>query len=161
MLVESADLAAAVGHAAASLRAEAAAYPAGVRLWMGFMAALFATGVIFAWWRIEARLVLVTMLATAALLVVARLLWPDMPRALAGAIIHILLWPPLLGHLAVRRRGIAASMGPGRVFGTAFGLWAGLAASVLVISLVLDLRAAAALVWRLTLAMAAVGEVLA
>lgn len=144
MLVEPADLAAAVGHAVASLRAEAATYPAGVRLWMGFMAALFATGVIFARWRIEARLVLVTMLATAALLVVARLLWPDAARALAGSIIHLLLWPPLLGHLAAKRRGIVAGMGPGRVFGTTFGLWAGLVASVLALSLVLDLRAAAA-----------------
>lgn len=134
-----ADFLGTVAGAVAALRLEASAYSPAVRLWMGFMATTFIAGVLFAPRKVEARIVLVTMLTTACLLIGTKIAWPGAARAFSGASIHLLLWSPLLAFLAIWRGWkIIGGMRAGRFFDKAFGVWVGLVASVLAVSLAFD-----------------------
>jgi hypothetical protein len=135
-------IAGALADAAASLRAEAALYPPGVRIWMAVMAATFFAGIVFTpWWR-EARLVVLVMLATAVALIVTKALLPKLGRATAGAVIHIVLWLPLLAVLLRSPSSIRqhfASRQPVRI---AFGTWLVLTLVLLTASLLMDIAIA-------------------
>jgi hypothetical protein len=124
-----------------ALRAEAALYPSGIRIWMAVMAATFFAGIAFTPWRREARLVVLVMLTTAAALIVTKAFLPDLGRATAGAVIHAVLWLPLLAYLL---RSSSRSIGghitsrqPTRI---AFGAWLMLTIVLLTASLLMDIR---------------------
>ena len=60
-----------------ALQAEAAGYPAGVRVWMKLMAISFFSGLLFAPWRREALWVVLMAIATMVLLVVGKVIDPS------------------------------------------------------------------------------------
>lgn len=127
-------------QAVLALRGEAALYSEGVRLWMRVMALSFFAGIAFCpWWR-EARWIVLTMVATAALLVIAKSVAPALSRSLLGSGIHVFLWPIALWASwapAARRRRAAVEGGTWtRVF-RAWLLWVSI---LMLVSLALDLR---------------------
>lgn len=124
-----------------ALQAEAQAYPTGVRIWMGVMATLFFGGIVFTPWRVQARYVVGVMIATFVALVVGKAVWPEIARATIGAIVHLVLWSPLLFVLVWDRvREFRRSVGGSRMFDTIYGVWLYAVIAVLTISLVLDGR---------------------
>ena len=130
-----------LAQALAAVRAEATTYPLGVRIWMAIMASVFFSSIAFVRWKIEARVVLASTLSTIAFLVAAKMLWPAVGRAQAGAMIHLALWSPLLVYLVrTRWRSTANAAAPSGTFERAFGVWALLVIAVLGISLSLDGR---------------------
>jgi hypothetical protein len=123
-----------------TLQSEAQAYPAGVRIWMAVMASVFFGGVVFTpWWR-QARFVVLAMVATFLALVLGKALWPELPRATIGAIVHLGLWSPLLAFLVWDRLQARASDGGTSLFGGVYAAWLYTVIGLLTISLVFDGR---------------------
>lgn len=85
-----------VTDAITALQTEAAAYPATVRTWMQVMAISFFAGIVFVPWRRGALWIVAAAAATWVALVFAKMLWPDLARADAGTVVHLVLWPVAL-----------------------------------------------------------------
>ncbi len=124
-----------------ALQAEAAGYPAGVRVWMKLMAISFFSGLLFAPWRREALWVVLMAIATMVLLVVGKVIDPSISRSLLGSVIHLLTWPLVLWLLwssgARDRRGAVAAANSWRRIYTTWLIWV---SSLIVISLALDAK---------------------
>ncbi len=119
-----------IQEAIASLRLEAAAYPMAVQVWMKIMAVSFLSGLIIAWWDRRALWIAAMAAATAALLLLAKIAYPDVSRSTAGAIIHLGLWP--VCALIIWRPVASGQM--------AFQFWRYWVSALITLSLVLDLR---------------------
>ena len=116
-------------EALTSLNAEAATYPQAVRIWMGVMAVSFFSGLLVA--LLDRRTLWIALAAafTFGGLIVVRILAPDMPRHLSGALLHVILWPPAL---ALLWRGVAKTP-----LVRVWSIWVSL---LMGISLILDFR---------------------
>jgi uncharacterized membrane protein YjjP (DUF1212 family) len=126
--------------AIASLQAEAALYPTGVRTWMATMAASFFSGIVFAPWREAARWVVGVMVLTAVGLVIGKAILPDLSRATIGTAVHLALWPVAL--FAIWQEGAIHRIAPTSFASAAYRVWLVWVTVLIVVSLALDGRAA-------------------
>lgn len=116
-------------NAVAAQRQEAAHYPDWVRIWMKVMAVSFFAGLPIALWDRRALWIAGMAALTAAGLVLARVLWPEVARLDAGTVLHLVLWPPA-----------AWAVWRGRVASGPFLYWRYWVTLLIMVSLVLDLR---------------------
>jgi len=117
-----------ITDAIATLRLEASGYTLAVQVWMKIMAASFFSGLIIAWWDRRALWIGAMAALTVLLLILAKIIYPDVTRATAGAVIHLVLWP--LCVLGVWRSG------PVRY--SVFRWWRIWVSVIIAVSLVLD-----------------------
>jgi predicted lysophospholipase L1 biosynthesis ABC-type transport system permease subunit len=119
-----------ITEAITALRTEASAYPLPVQVWMKVMAASFFSGLILSWWDRRALWIVAMAAMTLGLLIAAKVIFPDLPRATSGAVIHLVLWP--LGLVALWRSG--------RVERRVFVIWRYWISALVSVSLILDFK---------------------
>lgn len=129
-----------IRDAIAMRQEELAELPGFVQNWISYMRAVFFGGIIFVPWRTEARFVVLTMVATAILLIGLKITFPLIHSGSVGTVVHLLLWSPLLVYLIMRRRAIMAHLTGGQLLGALYGLWVSVVSITLAASLVLDGR---------------------
>ena len=136
----------ALREAMTALSSEAAEYSDGVRVWMKIMMVSFFSGLAFTPWRREARWIVGIMAVTALCLIIFKALLPDVPRAVIGSVVHLVLWPVALviawapGARANRKTSDSESVW-GRLF-LSWLLWVSL---LIGLSLLMDVREVASL----------------
>lgn len=120
-----------VADAFTSLQAEAAAYPQPVQVWMRVMAGSFMSGLVVAIWDRRALWTVAMAVLTLGTLVGVRMVAPEVSRASAGALAHLVIWPVVLWRLW---RPVASG-------GMVFGVWRSWVSTLIVMSLALDVLA--------------------
>ena len=136
----------ALREAMTALSSEASEYSDGVRVWMKIMMVSFFSGLAFTPWRREARWIVGIMAVTALCLIIFKALLPDVPRAMIGSVVHLVLWPVALviawapGARANRKTSDSESVW-GRLF-LSWLLWVSL---LIGLSLLMDVREVASL----------------
>lgn len=119
--------------------AEVDALPQGVQAWMTFMRSLYLSSVLFVIWKKEARVVLAMALSTAALIIGVKTFFPDIHSGEIGAVVHLLLWTPVLIYLLTQRAVFTSEIKSKQPLRVIYGTWSFLVAAVLTTSLALDL----------------------
>ncbi len=116
--------------------------PRWVRIWILIMASTFALGLIFVWWRVEARWAVGGMIALLLSFVVIRQ-FTDI-AFLSGliALLHLVFWSPALYLLLTRRPFLKER--------SIYAVWSGAMAFVILFSFVFDIRDAAIYVDHIT-----------
>ncbi len=136
----------ALREAMTALSSEAAEYSNGVRVWMKIMMISFFSGLAFTPWRREARWIVGIMAVTALCLIIFKALLPDVPRAVIGSVVHLVLWPVALviawapGARAKRKTSDSES-----VWGRLFFFWLLWVSLLIGLSLLMDVREVASL----------------
>jgi len=119
-----------IPEAIAALRLEITTYPFAVQVWMRLMSISFLSGLIVARWDRRALWVVAMAVVTALSIVVTKIMYPGLTRALIGAGVHVVVWP--LAAFALWR---GAAAGP-----AAFRFWRYWVSALIAVSLVLDVR---------------------
>ncbi|TNE58226.1 MAG: hypothetical protein EP340_06010 [Alphaproteobacteria bacterium] len=120
---------------------EVDALPENVQTWMVFMRTMFLSSVLFAWWRMEARVVLAMAVTTALLLFSFKAAMLEVHSGEIGRIIHIVIWTPALIYLFKRLTFRLEDFRSRQPFAIVYSLWLSLVMAILTISLVLDYSA--------------------
>ena len=129
------------------LQLEASSYPLGVQAWMKLMAISFLLSILFVYSKSGARWVLVAFIANILGLIVGKMLFPEWTRAEIGTHVHLLAWPIILWMIwRPGSRPQIAFSGKGLLSG-AYLVWLIWAGSLMLISLILDLRFFSSLVF--------------
>ena len=106
----------------------------------------FFSGLAFTPWRREARWIVGIMAVTALCLIIFKALLPDVPRAVIGSVVHLVLWPVALviawapGARAKRKTSDSES-----VWGRLFFFWLLWVSLLIGLSLLMDVREVASL----------------
>lgn len=130
-------LAATLLHGFELFRAETAQLPLAVLAWMWAMRIVLGASIVFLRHR-GALVTFGTMLATAVGRFYIKGIFPEIPAPQIGASVHVVLWLPLLAFLLYSMRA-PRPQEPSR-FDRAYATWRGVAAVVLAVSLVFDVR---------------------
>lgn len=128
----------AIQHAIELRLAEVAALPTGIQTWMKVMRAVFVSSILFAYWKKEARVVLLVTISTAFLLFGFKTAYPEIHSADIGRPIHLVLWTGLLAYLFWRRGVIWTALTSRRAATTIYGVWLFAVGLVLTVSLGFD-----------------------
>jgi hypothetical protein len=126
-----------------ALQAETSSYPHAVQIWMRVLGLSLLSSVFFIFWRSSARWILAILIVNLAGLIIAKVFWPDASRSLIGTVVHLIFWPPLLwaawSSYKQQRSSTHRFTLPDKIY-TAWFYWV---STLVVISLLFDLRAAA------------------
>ncbi len=109
--------------------------PRWVQIWILIMLASFALGLIFVWWRVEARWAVGGIITSIA---VGRILGSQTDIVILSglvALLHLIFWSPALYMLLTRRPFLKER--------SAYALWSGWITLVILFSFVFDIRDAA------------------
>ncbi len=128
----------AIQHAIELRLAEVAALPTEIQTWMKVMRAIFVSSILFAFWKKEARVVLLVTISTAILLFGFKTAYPEIHSADIGRSIHLVLWTGLLAYLLWRRDAILTALTSRRAATAIYGVWLLAVALVLTVSLGFD-----------------------
>ncbi len=125
------------GHGALQVwDAEARAnVPLWVRVWLSIMQLAFATGLVFVWWRVEARWAVGGFLGVFATAVLSQTLTDIVPLAGLIALLHLIYWSPALYLLLTRRPFLKER--------SAYAVWSAVITCVILFSFIFDIRDAA------------------
>jgi len=116
---------------------EASAYSGGVRMWMRLMAVSLFISIVFALRKSGARWVLAIAVMTAMGMVIGKIIFPELARAMIGTTLHLVLWPFVLVVLwrpSERRAAVTTKID------AAYRFWRYWVSALVTLSLFLDGR---------------------
>ncbi len=125
-------------EALAALRAEAAAYPDAVQMWMRVMSVSYFAGIVLALINRRALWIVAAAAGTGALLILGKMVLPELPRAAIGGPVHLVLWP--LAMIGLWWTGPGCPSFHHRRAALVYSLWAGWVTALMMISLLLDAK---------------------
>lgn len=134
-------------HALDLRMAEVSALPQGVQYWMSFMRALFISSALFAYWKLEARIVLLMALLTAVLLFGFKTALPEIHSGEIGQFIHVILWSTVLATLVGRRSTIVNEFRSRKPLSVVYGVWLTAVIATLTTSLIFDFSSIISSLW--------------
>ena len=127
-------------EAISQLQYEASTYPLGVQNWMKLMAISFLISIPFAYSKSGARWILAAFVINILGLIGGKILFPELTRAEIGTYVHLLAWTIILWMIwRPSNRPQFTLRGTG-IFSGGYLVWLIWASSIMLISLILDLR---------------------